>query len=136
MNCSSPLNMPGGRVLAPGCNTVGLGFADVFAGTISMAFDAAVSFAAVKIGGAVIKGFCNSAVRLVGLLPARMLIAPLMINVIRASNGVSQDAIGEIMGGALGKATAQTIGDATDVAVGFYQEALIGDFSNGTLINP
>jgi hypothetical protein len=115
---------------------VGLGFADVFAGTISMAFDAAVSFAAGKIGGAVIKGFCNSGVALVGLLPGRMLIAPAMINMIRSANGVSQDAIEEIMGGALGKVTAQPLGDATDAAVGFYQDEFIGDFSNGTLINP
>ncbi len=135
MNCSSPCNLPGGRVIAPGCNMVGLGMADVFAGTISMALDAAVSFAAGKIGGKFINGAWS---RIVGLIPSRMLVTPAVINIIRASNrAVSFDGIGEILGGALGKSpVGGYIGDVTGAAVEFYQEEFIGDFSNGTLINP
>ena len=144
MNCSSPLNLPVGRVIAPGCNTVGVGMADVFAGAISMAIDAAVSFAAGKIGSGFIKGAHRVVPAVARKAAGARLIGPLMTTINRSTNKVAQkvaqkvakDSVEEIIGGALGKLTAGITGVASDNAAEFYRETFIDNYSNGSLINP
>jgi|SRR5690554_4358356 len=144
MNCSSPLNLPVGRVIAPGCNTVGVGPSDVLASSISMAIDAAVSFAAGKIGSGLIKGAHRAVPAVARKAASARLIGPLITNINRSTDKVAQkvaqkvskEAVEEIIGGAIGKLSAGITGVASDNAAEFYREAFIDNYSNGSLINP
>ena len=135
MNCASPLNMPTSQVIAIATNTVGMNISDYIAGGISATLDATISFAFGKIGGAAIKGLSSLTVKAVGFIPGRIFTSAIMVNVIRSSNKISSDLAGEILGGALGVGAGGFLGNVADTDAEFYREAIIPNYSNGTIIS-
>lgn len=135
LNCGQPVNTPTGMVVAPGCNMVGLSFAEFMAGMASIAVNMAISYVAGKIGGKIgekvsgwaMSGICNIAGRVsvsAGLMSAAVLSTKFVSKVVEEVIGAP---IGQLIGGPAG-----AVGDFITEEM---NEAILPNYSRGELVN-
>ncbi len=135
LNCGQPLSTPTGMVVAPGCNMVGITFAEFMAGMISLTVGMALSFIFGKIGGAVAGKITGVAFAGIANIAGRISVSAGLSAACVLSTTFVRKVAEEVVGPALAQFTDLGEGAVSDAIINNYNDTMLPTYNQGELLN-
>ena len=140
LNCGQPVSTPTGIVVAPGCNMVGITFAEFLAGMVTIAVNMAISFLLDRLGKRLgmdrLTGkLSDYAIGAVANIAGRVSVSAGLMVACAGTTAFVKSVVNEVMGAAVAQFTGMGEDAANDAIINNWNETMLPTYNQGELLN-